>query len=225
MRSRKTSDAANIGREISELETGLNELGISLESDKLDKFKTYLKVLYSYHGKIHLLSHADYERISRRHFLTSLVAFPFVRENKRCGDIGAGAGFPSVPLKILLPEMELVIFESVQKKAAFLQHLIEELELTKVQVINDRAEQYSGTGFDLVLLRAVGKIQGLIEVIDTLLAAGGSSIFFKTHRVDHEIAAVKVELERRGFTLQVKKIYTPVEKLPVSLVILAKSQH
>ena len=225
MRSRKTSDVANIGREISELETGLNELGISLESDKLDKFKTYLKVLYSYHGKIHLLSNADYERISRRHFLASLAAFPIVRDHKRCGDIGAGAGFPSVPLKILLPEMELVIFESVQKRAAFLQYLIEELGLTKAQVINDRVEKYRGTGFDLVLLKAVGKIHDLIETVDTLLVPGGSAIFFKTHRVDHEIAAVKKELEQRVFALQVKKIYTPVEKLSVSLVILKKSQH
>jgi 16S rRNA (guanine527-N7)-methyltransferase len=223
MRSRKTSNVANIEREISELETGLNELGISLESHRLAKFKTYLKILYSYHGKIHLLSHADYERISRRHFLVSLAAFPLVKDHRRCCDIGAGAGFPSVPMKILLPELELVIFESVRKKAAFLKHLVDELELTEVQVINDRAEQYSGSGFDLMLLKAVGKIGGLIGVVDSLLIRGGSAIFFKTHQVEPEIAGAKAELERRGFTLQLKKINTPVEKSPVSLVILVKS--
>jgi 16S rRNA (guanine527-N7)-methyltransferase len=225
MRSRKKSDVANIEREISELETGLTELGICLPKDRLDKFKTYLEVLYAYHGKIHLLSHADYERISRKHFLTSLAAFPFVQDHRRCGDVGAGAGFPSVPLKILLPDLELVIFESVQKRASFLQHLVEELELTRVQVINDRAEQYSGTGFDLVLLKAVGKIRDLIDVVDKLLTLGGKAMFFKTHQVEPEIASVKGELKRRGFELQLEKIHTPLEKLPVSLVIMTKSQH
>ena len=225
MRSRKTSDAANIERGISELEAGLNELGISLESDRLNKFKTYLKVLYSYHGKIHLLSHADYERISRRHFLVSLAAFPFVRDHSRCCDIGAGAGFPSVPLKILLPELKLVIFESVRKKATFLEHLVDELELTGVQVINDRAECYSGTGFDLILLKAVGKIADLIGVVDRLVTPGGKAIFFKTHRVEAEIDGVKADLERRGFTLELKKIFTPVERSPVSFVIMDKSQR
>jgi 16S rRNA (guanine527-N7)-methyltransferase len=125
----------------------------------------------------------------------------------------------------LLPDLELVIFESVQKRASFLQHLVEELELTRVQVINDRAEQYSGTGFDLVLLKAVGKIRDLIDVVDKLLTPGGKAMFFKTHQVEPEIASVKGELKRRGFELQLEKIHTPLEKLPVSLVIMTKSQH
>jgi 16S rRNA (guanine527-N7)-methyltransferase len=223
MRSRKKSDPGNIEREIAELQVGFNELGIILKNDRLEKFETYLKLLYSYHGKIHLLSHGDYGKISRRHFLTSLAAFPFVRDHKRCCDIGAGAGFPSVPLKILLPELELVIFESMRKKAGFLRHLIDELSLTGIQVINDRAECYSGMGFDLILLKAVGKIDELIGVVHQLLIRGGQAIFFKTHQVEGEIARVEAELRRRGFGLELRKILTPVEKSPVSLVILSKS--
>lgn len=223
MKSRKANDVANIEREISELTAGLNELGISAESNKLDKFRTYLKLLHSYHGKIHLLSHADYERISRRHFLVSLAAFPLVKGHSRCCDIGAGAGFPSVPLKIMLPDLELVIFESMKKKANFLRHLVDELRLVSVQVIGERAESYSGTGFDLMLLKAVGKIEDMIGVVDNLLISGGSAIFIKTHQVDAEVARVQGELARRGFELKLEKIQTPVEKSGVSLVILDKA--
>lgn len=222
MKSRKKSDRDSIEREIAELQVGLTELGITLKSDRLEKFETYLKFLYSYHGKIHLLSHGDYDKISRRHFLTSLAAFPFVKDHKRCCDIGAGAGFPSVPLKILLPKLDLVIFESMRKKADFLRHLVDELNLAGVQVINDRAERYAGMGFDLMLLKAVGKMKDLIGVVDRLLIRGGQAIFYKTHQVEGEIGGVKGEFRRRGFGLELKKILTPVERLQVSLVILSK---
>lgn len=194
-----------------------------MKNDQLEKFETYLNLLYSYRGKIHLLSHGDYDKISRRHFLTSLTVFPFVKGHERCCDIGTGAGFPSVPLKILLPDVELVLFESIRKKADFLWRLVDELDLAGVQVMNERAECYSGNGFDLILLKAVGKIGELIDVVDGLLGRNGRAIFFKTHQVEGEIASAKPELKHRGLGLELKKILTPVEHLPVSLVILTKS--
>ncbi|MGB7055053.1 MAG: RsmG family class I SAM-dependent methyltransferase, partial [bacterium] len=96
MRLREQNNSAyDVGREIAELERGMEELGIAFNLGVLDKFKTYLEALYSYHGKMHLLSHRDYERISRRHFLPSLLALPFAMNHKRVCDVGSGAGFPS----------------------------------------------------------------------------------------------------------------------------------
>lgn len=218
----ENKEQRNIGQEIAELETGLTELGIDFDDVVLERFKTYLEVLLSYRATLHLVSHGDYERISRRHFLPSLIAFPYVKKHGRSCDVGAGAGFPSVPLKILLPDLDLVVFEAQRKKAGFLHHLVSELDLSGIEIVNDRAEHYSGRGFDLVLLRAVGKIDRLVRVVDMLLLHGGEAIFYKTHRVNEEIERAEKNLKKRRFRFEVKKTITPVEKLPIALVILSK---
>ena len=212
----------SIGREIAELKTGMTELGIDFDDAVLERFKKYLNVLYTYRTALHLLSRGDYERISRRHFLASLIALPYVKKHGRACDVGAGAGFPSMPLKLLLPDLDLVIFEAQQKKADFLQHLVSELDLSGIEVVNDRAEHYSGRRFDLVLLKAVGKIDRLVRMVDTLLLSGGQAIFYKTYQVDEELKRAERKLMNRAFRIEVRKIITPVEKSPIALVILSK---
>ena len=212
----------HIVQEIAELETGLTELGIDFDDAVLEKFRTYLDILYAYRTTLHLVSHGDYERIGRRHFLPSLVAFPCVKKHIRSCDVGAGAGFPSVPLKILLPDLDLVIFEAQRKKASFLHHLVREHDLSEIEIVNDRAECYSGPKFDLALLKAVGKIDRLVRVVDMLLLPGGEAIFYKTHRVDGEIERTEKKLKKKCFHIEVKKTTTPVEKSPIALVILKK---
>lgn len=223
MRLRKQNNSAyDIGREIAELERGMDELGIRFNHGVLDKFKVYLEVLYSYHGKMHLLSHRDYERISRRHFLPSLLALPFTMNHKRVCDVGSGAGFPSLPLKILSPHLDLVIFEAQRKKADFLKYLTGKLDLGGVEVVNGRAEIYSGVKFDLALLRAVGKIGKLIRVIDKLIESRGVVIFYKSLSVEKEIEDAQKAMYKRNFRVAVEKISTPLDKTPVALVILTK---
>jgi 16S rRNA (guanine527-N7)-methyltransferase len=223
MRSRKKNNSKyDIGREIAELEQGMHELDIRFNQGVLDKFKTYLEVLYSYHGKLHLVSHRDYERISRRHFLPSLLIYQDTMNHKRVCDVGSGAGFPSVPLKILLPQLDLVIFEAQRKKAHFLNYLIERLDLEGVEIVNARAEIYSGVKFDLALLRAVGKIGKLVSVIDKLLDSRGVAVFYKSLSVEKEIENAQKAICKRNFRVVVKKISTPLDKTPLALVILRK---
>lgn len=160
MISKKTNGRAeNLQREIEELKAGMTKLGIEFDETVIERFTAYLDILYFHQGKLHLISQRDHERISRRHFLPSLLALPYTKRRARICDIGSGAGFPSVPLKILRPEVDLVILESVAKKAGFLAHLVERLRLERVEVVNMRAEHYTGRSFDLVLLKAVGKIE------------------------------------------------------------------
>jgi 16S rRNA (guanine527-N7)-methyltransferase len=209
-------------REIAELKRGMQELGIAFDQKVLDKFTVYLEVLHHYHGKIHLLSHQDYERVSVRHFLPSLLILPDVMKHKRVCDIGSGAGFPSVPLKILLPHLDLVIFEAQRKKANFLKTLVQKLELKKTRIINARAETYSGVKFDLALLKAVGKIRRLIAVLDLLIEPGSEAIFFKVSKVEKELDQAKKALHQWNFQVSVKKVSTALEKSPLALVTLRR---
>lgn len=223
MRSkRRNSSTYNIGREIAELKEGMDELGIAFGETAREKFRVYLEVLHSYHGKVHLLSHRDYERISRRHFLPSLLVYKETIDHKRICDVGSGAGFPSVPLKILLPHLDLVIFEAQRKKADFLNHLVQRLDLEKVEIVNARAETYTGVKFDLALLRAVGMIRGLIRTLELLLKPGAEAVFFKTSRVEKEIEGLRKALIQTNFQVSIRKATTPLDKTPLALVTLRK---
>lgn len=223
MRSKnENSRLESLEREVDDLRRGLKELRIEANTEIIARFKDYLRMLYSYRGKLHLVSHRDYERLSRRHFLPSLSAIEYLQNHRRVCDVGAGAGFPSIPLKLVLPALDLVIFESVTKKARFLRSLVEGLRLEGVEIRNERAEEYTGEGFDLMLFKAVGKISKMLRAIDRLLLAGGEAIFFKSPAVTTELRQAESMIKRRSYVTKVINISTPVEGYPFSLVIIKK---
>lgn len=214
----------NRTREIEELEKGLHILSINYNKQTLEKFQTYINMLHEYHDKVHLLSQRDYSRISRRHFLTSLVALPYLAGRTRVCDIGAGAGFPSIPLSMMMPDINFTLFESKRKKTHFLEHLIRVLQLSRVRVINDRAEYYKAGRFDAIVIKASGKIKKLIKVVDHLIIEGGDAIFYKCHSVEDEIKSAEREIKKRGFQVRIEKLTTPIEQLPLALVVLRKTR-
>jgi 16S rRNA (guanine527-N7)-methyltransferase len=222
LKSRTDSRPEDIKKELTELKQGLDTLGISFNTQHIKKFRRYIEILLEYKNRIHLLSHQDYNRITRRHFLPSLMAFPYIKNHCTACDIGTGAGFPALPLKIFMPEIDFTLFESRGKKAKFLRYLIDELELTGTNVIDDRAEKFKGNKFNLILLKAVGRIKKLIKTIDNLMLPHGCAIFYKSHRVAGEIKSAEKELKKRGFQLRIEKLHTPIENLPLALVILKK---
>lgn len=106
----------DIRREIDQLRSGLRQLSIEPDTLMVERFSRYLALLDEFHGKIHLLSHADYDRVSIRHFLPSLAIGPLVDRTGPVCDLGAGPGFPSVPLAICDPQLRLTLFESQRKR-------------------------------------------------------------------------------------------------------------
>lgn len=209
-------------REIAILKKGLAELKLNQVDSVIPKFREYLEVLYEYKNRIHLISHRDYTRISLKHFLPSLVVLPLLGHIQRACDIGAGAGFPSVPIKILRPEIEFTLFESVKKKASFLQYLIERLGLTKIQVVNMRAEDYKDENFELILIRAAGALKKLVPTVYQLLKPNGKAIFYKSPNINKELEGAKQVIEKYRFVLDVKETLTPVSHEALALVSLQK---
>lgn len=209
-----------IEREISDLCQGLDILGIRYNDPVLEKFRIYTDALYTKKEKLHLLSQKDYKRIARRHYLTSLAAFDLVKGRVRVCDIGSGAGFPSMPLKIVNPEMKLTMIEAQYKKAEFLCYLTRRLGYPETNVVHRRIEEYSEGIFDILLFKAVGKIKTFKNAVDRLLAPRGRAIFFKTVRVREEISD---DLKRK-FRVRIIKVHTPLDQIPLALVILRKNQ-
>ncbi len=179
------------------LKSGAARLELPLTSKQLRQFHTYYQELVSWNERINLTSITGFRDVQIKHFLDSLTVIKAFKQpdgkQLRVIDIGTGAGFPGLPVKIALPDMALVLLEATAKKAAFLRHLTAALELEDVDIVAGRAEdiahqeQYRQK-FDLVLSRAVAPLATLAELALPLCAVGGLLIAQKKGAIDRETA-------------------------------------
>jgi len=201
-----------------ELIEGAGKLGIKLNSRQVKQFELYYQELIEWNKKINLTAITDYSSVQVKHFLDSLtitLALPeevAERPDFNIVDIGTGAGFPGVPLKILLPQPRLVLIEPTTKKTAFLHHIIRKLELENVEVLNSRAEEAAHLPlyreqFALVLSRAVALLPTLVELTLPFCRIGGRFIAQKKGEIDQEVNRAKEAIAALGGKLdQIKKI-------------------
>jgi len=183
---------------------GAAELGIRLDDQQVDRFRLYYEELVDWNRRVNLTSVVDYEDVQVRHFLDSLTAAPLVgSESSRVIDIGSGAGFPGVPLKIVFPDIALTLVESVNKKAVFLRHLVDCLGLDGVEVAAGRAETLAHDGryrerYDIAISRGVAALSTLAELLLPFCAVGGRFIAMKKGEIDGEIASSAKAIESLG---------------------------
>jgi 16S rRNA (guanine527-N7)-methyltransferase len=158
----------------------LKQTGFKLSETQVKLFQVYEKELLDWNTRINLTAVRDSEGVQIKHFLdssTCLLAFS-ERIPERLIDIGTGAGFPGIPLKIMFPQIQLVLVESVGKKAQFCQHIIEKLELDKTEILTLRAEEMGQLPkyrekFDCAVARAVASLPVLVEYLLPLVKIGG----------------------------------------------------
>lgn len=160
----------------------LKELNIELSSKQKELFERYYEFLIQENKKYNLTAITNKEEVYYKHFYDSLTLIKtnLIKEGVSLCDIGSGAGFPSIPLKIIFPNLELTIVESQTKKTEFLKKLIKHLEIEKVEVINERAEEYAHKKyFDIVTARAVADLTILNELCLPLVKKNGYFIAMK----------------------------------------------
>jgi 16S rRNA (guanine527-N7)-methyltransferase len=161
-------------------------LGLELGSETQRAFGLYADELLAWNEQINLTAITDPEAIEMRHFLDSLsvlLATPFA-PGARVIDVGTGAGFPGLPLRLVCPQIELTLLEATHKKTMFLEHILKRLNLTNVRILNQRAEEAgqdaaSRERFDVVLARAVAQMPVLGEYLLPLCKMGGKCIALK----------------------------------------------
>ncbi len=149
--------------------------GKELGPDQLVEISIYIDLLTKWNAKMNLTAVRDPEEIVRRHFGESLFAARNLVEPQStitAADVGSGAGFPGIPIKIYAPEVQMTLIEAHGKKATFLREVIRSLKLTNVTVLQDRAEKWKQTA-ELILLRAVEKFEVVLPVAATLADTGG----------------------------------------------------
>ena len=176
---------------------GAAKLGLPLSPRQLEQFNIYYRELLEWNQRVNLTAITGYEDVQIKHFLDALTITldwqpPIANTDLRLIDIGTGAGIPGVPLKILFPDIKLVLLDSTAKKADFLRHLKQRLKLNNVEIVVGRAEevahqtQYRGK-FDVVLSRAVASLPTLVELTLPFCTIGGSFIAQKKGGIELEI--------------------------------------
>ncbi|WP_145394715.1 16S rRNA (guanine(527)-N(7))-methyltransferase RsmG [Staphylococcus capitis] len=171
----------------------LSEHGIELSETQKEQFQTYYQLLIEWNEKMNLTSITEEHDVYLKHFYDSITPsfyYDFDGELSIC-DVGAGAGFPSIPLKIVFPELKVTIVDSLNKRIQFLNHLAAELGLQDVSFVHDRAESY-GKGayresYDIVTARAVARLTVLSELCLPLVKKGGQFIALKSSKGEEEL--------------------------------------
>lgn len=171
----------------------LSEHGIELSETQKEQFQTYYQLLVEWNEKMNLTSITEEHDVYLKHFFDSITpSFYYDFDGELCiCDVGAGAGFPSIPLKIVFPELKVTIVDSLNKRIQFLNHLAAELGLQDVSFVHDRAESY-GKGayresYDIVTARAVARLTVLSELCLPLVKKGGQFIALKSSKGEEEL--------------------------------------
>jgi 16S rRNA (guanine527-N7)-methyltransferase len=213
------------------LAEGTLKMGLSLSKKQVEKFNLYAQLLLLEQEKLNLTAILTTKEIACKHFLdslTCLTVFPYSLKNQTVIDLGTGAGFPGLPLKIVQPEIKLTLLEVKRKKVSFLQEVIKQLSMGEVQVINRRAEEIGQDNcyrdkFDYVLVRAVAKLSVILEYSLPLLKKGGFFIAWKGPAVDQELEEANRAMQFLcGELRQVAAVRLPFLNAERRLVVIQK---
>ena len=175
----KTQNDPRFGEGWELLSEGASSLGLKLTEKQIDKFSSYLSLLLTWNARFNLTAIRSPALIIRLHFIDSLAIAPFISPGGRLLDVGSGAGFPGIPLKIISPKMALTLVESQRRKANFLREVVRSLNLSGVEVLEGRAEQLKPQEiglFSVVVARALGSLDNFLRLSAPLLRQGGRTI-------------------------------------------------
>jgi 16S rRNA (guanine527-N7)-methyltransferase len=221
------------------LQDNIHALGTTLDQKTLDALLHYAAFLREWNERINLISRKDIDNLVPNHIADSLVALPLIHstvekqttnDHLRLMDLGPGGGFPGIPLKICLPEMELTMVEATQKKAKFLDLAIQELGLTNTTVISKHSRDLLKDPahlqrYDIVTARAVSELKNLVKDSFPFLTPGGSLLAYKSGKAEVEIAAAQKVMKKLGGTLKAGiLVTTPVAGKERRIVVVRKTK-
>jgi 16S rRNA (guanine527-N7)-methyltransferase len=207
------------------LTSGAAQLGLNLQPPQIAAFQAYTRELLSWNEQFNLTAITDPEQVEIRHYLDSLALIPalaalegipvsaLLSRSTRAVDVGAGAGFPGLALRIVWPRLRLSMIEATAKKVRFIEHMTEQLGIGEVQLVHGRAEELAlrdeyRASYDLVMARAVASLPTLVEYLLPLAKRGGRVVAYKGSAAHEEALCAEQAIRTLGG--QLRKL-VPVE--------------
>ncbi len=207
--------------------TAVKELGISITDKQLEQLNEYYKALVEWNKKINLTSITDEKDVYLKHFYDSLTLFKeydLTKDISLC-DVGTGAGFPGIVLKIVFPNLKITLVDSLQKRLKFLDYVIKQLDLKDVELVHERMEDYSKYNeerFDIITSRAVAKVKILVEISFKALKISGHLILMKASFEEELSDAEKIIKDIGGKVVDVNTFKLPIENSQRALINIKK---
>lgn len=211
------------------------EFGICLSKEQVEKFIFYYELLTEWNSFMNLTAITDFDEVILKHFVDSLAvcqAEVFRKRLKEISviDVGTGAGFPGIPLKIVFPEIKMTLLDSLHKRVNFLNTVIEKLKLQNIETIHGRAEDFARKKeyreqYDFCVSRAVANLSTLAELCVPFVKRGGYFISYKSERVREELAAGEKAMEMLGAKMESHLEYRlPASDIARSLLLIKKEK-
>lgn len=217
-----------IERDISQFQKDLEELHITLSEVQLEQFLTYYELLIEKNKVMNLTAIVEFQEALKKHFIDSLTLVKVLnlKEELSLLDVGTGAGFPGIPLKIAFPNLRVTLLDSLQKRVGFLQEVITALSLEQVETLHGRAEDFAKPNllrenFDICVSRAVANLSTLSEYCLPYVKVGGTFISYKAD--DAEVDGANHAITILGGKLREQETFTlPFSDISRNLIIIEK---
>ncbi len=213
------------------LRTSCEQMGVKLTDGMVRQFQTYLSLLLEWNQKMNLTAITEPKEVIQKHFVDCLSVLPYLQlqGRERMIDVGTGAGFPGIPIKIACPHLQLTLLDALQKRITFLETVTAQLALTDVFCVHSRAEdggQHAAyrEQFDVCVSRAVANLTVLAEYCLPFVRVGGRLAALKGPDAERETLEAKGALEKLGGTVErIIPVEIPFSDLRHTLVLIQKS--
>lgn len=211
---------------IEKFRNDISEYGLEISDKQIEQFKRYYELLIEWNEKINLTAITECQEVFNKHFLDS-VSIVKVTNMERVDsliDIGTGAGFPGIPIKIMFPHVKVTLLDSLNKRINFLNEVINELGLENIDTVHGRAEDFAKPGklrekYDLCVSRAVANLSTLSELCIPFVKVSGSFISYKSEKTDEEVSVAQNAIKLLGGKLSKTEKFSIDDNFRTLLVI------